>query len=65
MPIIIKLIMKKRWKKSAYHEKWGYLWDGEELISTTDLKGTFTSYNDTFLKISGYTAEELEGIINV
>lgn len=34
---------------------------GEEIISTTDLKGIITGYNDTFLKMSGFNAEELMG----
>ena len=32
---------------------------GEEIISTTDLKGTITSYNSTFLEISGFEESEL------
>ena len=36
--------------------------DGEEIISTTDVKGALTSYNDTFLKISGFLPEELDGV---
>ncbi len=35
---------------------------GEEIISTTDLKGLITSYNKTFLNISGFSAEELDGV---
>lgn len=35
--------------------------DGEEIISTTDLKGAITSYNETFLNISGFSQEELDG----
>ena len=35
--------------------------DGEEIISTTDLKGKITSYNKTFLDISGFTPSELKG----
>jgi|TARA_R110001606_G_scaffold366348_1_gene521450 aerotaxis receptor len=35
--------------------------NGEEIISTTDLKGSLTSFNDTFLKISGFEPEELLG----
>lgn len=35
---------------------------GEEIISTTDLKGSITNYNQTFLNISGYSAEELDGV---
>ncbi len=35
--------------------------DGEEIISTTDIKGALTAYNDTFLKISGFSPEELNG----
>ena len=34
---------------------------GEEIISTTDLKGIITSYNDTFLHMSGFEPEELLG----
>lgn len=34
---------------------------GEELISTTDLKGRITSYNNTFLKISGFDEKEMLG----
>jgi len=33
----------------------------EEIISTTDLKGTLTSFNKTFLDISGFQPEELSG----
>lgn len=33
--------------------------DGEEIISTTSLKGIITSFNDTFQKISGFEADEL------
>jgi aerotaxis receptor len=33
----------------------------EEIISTTDLKGQITSYNKTFLNISGFSPEELNG----
>lgn len=33
----------------------------ERIISTTDTKGTITSYNETFFKISGFAAEELDG----
>jgi aerotaxis receptor len=36
--------------------------DGEEIISTTDLKGAITSYNQAFLAISGFSPEELAGI---
>ena len=36
--------------------------EDEEIISTTDLKGAITSYNQTFLKISGFSAEELNGV---
>ena len=32
---------------------------GEEIISTTSLKGIITSFNDTFQKISGFEADEL------
>lgn len=35
--------------------------DGEEIISTTDLKGVLTSFNDTFLRISGFEANEMLG----
>ncbi len=35
--------------------------DGKEIISTTDLKGAITSYNDEFLTISGFSPEELNG----
>lgn len=35
--------------------------DHERIISTTDLKGRITSYNDIFLKISGFEPEELLG----
>lgn len=34
----------------------------EEIISTTDLKGKITSYNETFLNISGFSPEELAGV---
>lgn len=33
----------------------------DELISTTDLKGIITSANDTFVRISGFSREELIG----
>lgn len=33
--------------------------EGEEIISTTSLKGIITSFNDTFQKISGFEADEL------
>ncbi|WP_430009384.1 methyl-accepting chemotaxis protein [Methylophaga lonarensis] len=33
--------------------------DGEEIISTTDMKGAITSFNKTFLDISGFSEEEL------
>lgn len=33
----------------------------ERIISTTDAKGIITSYNETFFKISGFAAEELDG----
>jgi aerotaxis receptor len=33
----------------------------ERIISTTDLKGIITSVNDTFVKISGFSREELIG----
>jgi len=33
----------------------------EKLVSTTDLKGTITHCNDVFVKVSGYTREELIG----
>ena len=36
--------------------------ESDEIISTTDLKGAITSYNDTFLKISGFSAQELDGV---
>ncbi|MFT7414532.1 MAG: aerotaxis receptor [Methylophagaceae bacterium] len=36
--------------------------DDEEIISTTDLKGALTSYNDTFLNISGFSPDELDGV---
>ena len=35
---------------------------GEEIISTTDLKGIITGYNQTFINISGFSAEELDGV---
>ena len=31
------------------------------IISTTDLKGAITSANDEFIKISGFTEEEIIG----
>ena len=34
--------------------------DGEEIISTTNLKGIITSFNNTFQKISGFDYEELD-----
>lgn len=33
----------------------------ERIISTTDRKGIITSYNETFFKVSGFSAEELDG----
>jgi aerotaxis receptor len=33
----------------------------ERIISTTDLKGILTSINDTFVRVSGFTEEELIG----
>ncbi|WP_292747463.1 methyl-accepting chemotaxis protein, partial [Methylophaga sp. UBA3191] len=33
--------------------------EGEEIISTTSLKGIITSFNDTFQKISGFESDEL------
>jgi len=33
--------------------------EGEEIISTTSLKGIITSFNDTFQKISGFDSDEL------
>jgi len=35
--------------------------DDDELISTTDLKGSLTSCNDAFVKVAGFTREELIG----
>lgn len=35
--------------------------ESERIISTTDAKGIITSYNDTFFKISGFSADELDG----
>jgi len=35
--------------------------EGEVIISRTDLNGVITYVNDTFAKISGYSAEELIG----
>ncbi|HET8710027.1 MAG TPA: PAS domain-containing methyl-accepting chemotaxis protein [Spongiibacteraceae bacterium] len=34
---------------------------GDRIISTTDLKGIITDVNDTFIRISGFTREELIG----
>jgi len=36
--------------------------NGDEIISTTDIKGTITSYNQTFLNISGFSPAELDGV---
>ena len=36
--------------------------ENDEIISTTNLKGAITSYNETFLKISGFTPTELDGV---
>lgn len=33
--------------------------EGQEIISTTNLKGIITSFNDTFLDISGFETDEL------
>jgi aerotaxis receptor len=35
--------------------------DGEEIISTTDVKGIITSFNSTFVKMSGFEPEEMMG----
>ena len=35
--------------------------EGQELISTTDLKGCITSYNNDFKEMSGFEDEELQG----
>ncbi|TCJ17148.1 PAS domain-containing protein [Parasulfuritortus cantonensis] len=35
--------------------------DGEEITSTTDLRGVITHVNDTFVRISGFAAAELLG----
>lgn len=37
------------------------LTEGQELISTTDLKGIITSYNDAFREMSGFDDDELLG----
>ena len=37
------------------------LTDADELISTTDLKGRITSVNETFVRVSGFSREELIG----
>ncbi|WP_374594786.1 PAS domain-containing protein, partial [Aquabacterium sp.] len=37
------------------------MWDGCTIVSRTDLKGRITYINDDFLKISGFTEEELIG----
>ena len=37
------------------------LTDADEIISTTDLKGRITSVNDTFVRVSGFSREELIG----
>ncbi|TYK67322.1 methyl-accepting chemotaxis protein [Colwellia echini] len=34
---------------------------GEELVTTTDLRGVITYVNDTFCKVSGYAREEIIG----
>lgn len=33
----------------------------ERIISTTDTRGIITGYNETFFRISGFSAEELDG----
>ena len=35
--------------------------DGEILVSTTDLQGIITSANPAFIKISGFSEQELIG----
>ena len=35
--------------------------EGETIVSQTDLHGTIVSVNDTFVRVSGYTREELIG----
>jgi len=35
--------------------------ESERIISTTNHKGIITSYNETFFKVSGFSAEELDG----
>ena len=47
--------------KTTYSDKEVLVAEGEQLVSTTDLRGVITYCNDTFCRIAGFTPEELLG----